>query len=167
MVARKGKFNHLEVYIKQRDPLSPYISIICKEFLGRELAKQTKNRKRHRNSYSRNGPKLPFLMFAYDCVIFVKTSHNACINIKAILQKFCVLSSQLAHKSAMQISNHFQGATKRRLGEALNIPLSNNIGKCLSCPIIKGRIKRNSCSKVIDNSRKKPRHLGKNVSSQE
>ena len=47
MVARKGKFNHLEVYIKQGDPLSPYISILCMEFQGRKLAKQTENRKSH------------------------------------------------------------------------------------------------------------------------
>ena len=38
---------------------------------------------------------------------------------------------------------------KRRLGEALNIPLSNGINKYLGCLIIQGRIKINTFSKVI------------------
>ena len=33
---------------------------------------------------------------------------------------------------------------KRRLGEVLNIPISNSISKYLACPMIQGRVKRST-----------------------
>ena len=82
-------------------------------------------------------------MFADNCIIFAKASQNVYSNVNRILHNFCAMSSQLVnfHKSSIQISNNIQGATKRRLGEALSIPLSNGIRKYLGCPIIQGRIK--------------------------
>ena len=44
---------------------------------------------------------------------------------------------------------------KRRLGETLNIHISNGLSKYLGCPIIQGRVKRNTFSKVIFKSQKK------------
>ena len=41
----------------------------------------------------RSGPRIPFFMFADDCIIFAKASQNACNNINIILQKFCALYS--------------------------------------------------------------------------
>ena len=80
--------------IRQGDPLSPYIFIICIEFLGRELVKQVENPKNHIGIPTHlSGPKIPFLMFADDCIIFAKASQNACNNINRILQKFCVWST--------------------------------------------------------------------------
>ena len=92
----------------------------------------------------RNGPKIPFLMFSDDCIIFEKASQNACDNINRILQKFCALFGQLVkfHKSVVQFSNNMQGVTKMRLRETLSIPISNGISKYLGCPLVQGRIKR-------------------------
>ena len=46
------------------------------------------------------------------------------------------------HKSLVQISNNIEGAMKRRIREASNIPISNGISKYLGCPISQGRVKR-------------------------
>ena len=83
-------------------------------------------------------------MLTDDSVIFAKASHNECNNINRNLHKFCVLSSQLVnfHKSVVQIYNNIQRATKKRLGEALSILVFNWLSKYLSCPLIKGRIKK-------------------------
>ena len=155
--------------IRQGDPLSPYIFIICVEFLGRELVKQAKNPKNHIGIPSHHsGPKIPFLMFAYDCIIFAKASQNACNNINRILKKFCALSGQLVNfrKSTIQISNNIQGTTKRRLGEALSIPTSNGISKYLGCPLVQGRVNRSSFAEVVLKSQKKLA-FGKHSFSQE
>ena len=144
--------------IRQEDPLSPYIFIICMEYLGRELVKRYENPKNHlRIPTHHNRPKIHFLMFVDDCIIFAKASQNACSNVNRIVHNFCAMSSQLVnfHKFAVQISNNIQGAMKRRLGEALSIPLSNGISKYLGCPIIQGRIKMNTFSEVILKSQKK------------
>ena len=92
--------------------------------------KQAKNPKNHIGIPTHhNGPRIPFLVFANDCIIFTKASQNACNNINRILQNFCALSGQLVnfHKSTIQISNNIQGTAKRRLEEALSIHTSNDI----------------------------------------
>ena len=96
-------------------------------------------------------------MFADDCIIFAKVSQKSCSNINKILHNVCVMSGQLVnfHKFSVQFSNNIQGAMKRRLGETLNISMSNGITKYLGCQIIQGRIKRSTFSKVILKSQKK------------
>ena len=120
--------------------------------LSRELVKQSMNPKNYFEIQThRNGPKIPFLMCADDYIIFAKASPKACININKVLQDFCALSGQLVnlHKSSVQISNNLQGAMKRRLGEVLNIYISNSISKYLGCPIIQGRVKSSTFSEVV------------------
>ena len=59
--------------IRQGDLLSPYIFILYVEFLGRELVKQAENPKNHIGIPThRSGPKIPFLIFVDDCIIFLK-----------------------------------------------------------------------------------------------
>ena len=53
--------------IRQGDLLSPYIFILCVDFLGRELVKQTNNPNNHIGIPThRSGPKILFLMFVDD-----------------------------------------------------------------------------------------------------
>ena len=70
------------------------------------------------------------------------------------------------HKFAVQFSNNMQGTTKRRLGDALSIPLSNGISKYLGCPFIQGRIKKAHFLKSFLNL-KRIWLLGKYISSRE
>ena len=53
------------------------------------------------------------------------------------------MSNQLEnfHKFLVQISNNVQGAKKRRLGEVLNILISNSISKYLGYQIIQCKVK--------------------------
>ena len=111
---------------------------MCVEFLDRELVKQSMKPKCHiRIQTHRNGPKIHFLIFVDDCIMFAND--------------FCTMFGQLVnfHKSSIQISNNVQGAMKRRLRETLNIHIFNGINGYLGCPITQGRVKRNTCSEVI------------------
>ena len=59
--------------IRQGNHLSPHIFILYIDFLGRELTKQMENPKNHIGIPThRNGPKILFLMFSYDCFILLK-----------------------------------------------------------------------------------------------
>ena len=59
--------------IRQGDPLLPYIFIFCVEFLGKELMKQVENPKNYKGIPTHlSGHKIPFLMFADDCIILLK-----------------------------------------------------------------------------------------------
>ena len=48
-----------------------------------------------------------------------------------------------------------QGATKKRLGEPLNIHHSNGISKYFGCPVIQGKVERSTINEVILKSQKK------------
>ena len=68
------------------------------EFLGRELVIQSKNCKIHLGIQAqRHGPRIQFLMFANDCIIFAKASQKACSNIDKILHNFCAMFGQLVN----------------------------------------------------------------------
>ena len=43
---------------------------------------------------SRGSPPLSYLLFAYDCFVFIKTNASACRTVKKILKEFCMLSRQ-------------------------------------------------------------------------
>ena len=147
-----GKIRPSRGIRQSNPPISPYISILCVEFLRRELVRQLEIPKSYRN-----GPNISFLMFAGDCIIFAKATPKACLSINKVLHNFCSMSGQLVnfHKSSVQISNNIQGAMKRRLREELNIPISNDISKYLGCPIFQGRAKRSTFFVVILKSQKK------------
>ena len=75
--------------IRQGDPLSPYILILCVEFLGRELVRQSENLKNHIGIQTHsNSPKIMFLMFAEDCIIFAKATPKACSSINKFFMTF-------------------------------------------------------------------------------
>ena len=60
--------------IRQRDPLSPYIFILCVKFLDRELVKQSEKPRNHIGIQThRNGSKITFLMFANYYIIFFQS----------------------------------------------------------------------------------------------
>ena len=75
--------------IRQGDPLSSYIFILYVEFLGRELVKHAENPKNYLGIPTHeNGPRIPFLMFADDRIIFAKASQNACNHINRFYISF-------------------------------------------------------------------------------
>ena len=80
--------------------------------------KQAENPKNHIGIPTHHsGPKIPFLMFADDYIIFAKASQNACNNINRILQKFCALFGKLVnfHKSTIHISNKYSRNYKKEV----------------------------------------------------
>ena len=110
MVGLEGKI-HYSRGIRQGDLLPPYTFILCVEFLGRGLVKQAKDPKNHLGIPTHlSGLKIPFLMFADDCINFANASHNICNNMNRILHKFCALFGKLVnfHKSTKQIFNNMQ-----------------------------------------------------------
>lgn len=79
--------------IRQGDPLSLYLFILC----GEPLAKQL-----HQHSFSedknlgfkvgRSGIKIPFLTFVDDTMIFAKANEESCFTIKHVLSKYYEIS---------------------------------------------------------------------------
>ena len=79
--------------IRQGDPLSPYLFIICMEVMSLWLSKAAA---KHKAGIGfKICPKasiIPGLFFADDCLLFCKTSAANCTTLKTLLDEFCAAS---------------------------------------------------------------------------
>ena len=110
--------------IRQGDPLSPFLFILCAELLTRNLASASLNREKLVGvSVGHSRVRIPFLTFADDTMIFAKASDSSCIAIRQILDKYCSLSGQLVnyHKSSFQVTSNISEACKANFASILGM----------------------------------------------
>ena len=79
--------------IIQGDPLSPYIFILCMEFLGQLIEGKYSEKLWNPVKASRSGPSFSHLFFANDLLLFAKANQANCIAIREVLDTFCEKST--------------------------------------------------------------------------
>ena len=89
--------------IRQGDPLSPYIFIMCTEYLGQLIQEKCKEGVRKPVKASRSGPSFSHLFFADNLVLFAKANTENCLAIKEVLDKFCTDSGQIISDAKSRI----------------------------------------------------------------
>lgn len=80
--------------IRQGDPLSPYLFILCSEVLSGLCSKALEQGKLCGIKVARNSPPLNHLLFADDTMFFCKSDPISCKELKNILEKYEVASGQ-------------------------------------------------------------------------
>ena len=75
--------------IRQGDPLSPYIFIMCMDYFGQLIQEKCAV-----NSWSpvkafRSGPAFSHLFFTDNVVLFAKVNPENCVTIRGVLDDFC------------------------------------------------------------------------------
>ncbi|XP_075654894.1 uncharacterized protein LOC142625070 [Castanea sativa] len=88
--------------IRQGDPLSPYLFIMCIEMLGFLIDLKSEEKLWDPVKASRNGPAFSHLFFADDLVLFAKANLKNCDNVKETLDTFCELSRQKRVQTKLQ-----------------------------------------------------------------
>ena len=78
--------------IRHGDPLSPYIFILCLEYLGLLIQDKTANNAWKPVKASRSGPTFSHLFFADDLMLFSQASLENSEAIDEVLTTFCLLS---------------------------------------------------------------------------
>lgn len=84
---------------RQGDPLSPYIFIICAGYLGCYLHFMSNIPKSGLGiKVAKEAPKIPYVMFADDCIIFCKATKKVARTIRDILEnyKMSLVNSELS-----------------------------------------------------------------------
>ena len=128
--------------LRQGDPLSPYLFLLCMDVLARRLYDHSLASKSGIGiKIAPAAIRIPCLFFADDSLIFCKTSSEACRQLKTLLDLFCAQSGQLInfHKSSLIFSKNARPVEKQTVAGIFNISHSSALGKYLGCSIFMGR----------------------------
>ncbi|KAL5760892.1 hypothetical protein ACOSQ2_019730 [Xanthoceras sorbifolium] len=83
-----------EAGIRQGDPLSPYIFVLCMEKLSHIITQKTREGEWRSIKLSRGGPEVSHLFFADDLILFGQASSRQAKVMKHCLDTFCRCSGQ-------------------------------------------------------------------------
>jgi hypothetical protein len=110
--------------IRQEDPISPYLFLLCAEGLTCMLKARGPQFLSKGVRVSRHSPWISHLLFADDCLIFTQATKRGADRISEILELYNRGSDQLVNKgkSAVFFSENCDQDTKREVHEGLQIP---------------------------------------------
>ncbi|KAL5815472.1 hypothetical protein ACOSQ4_026113 [Xanthoceras sorbifolium] len=80
--------------LKQGNPLSPYIFVLCMEKLSHMILKRLKEKKWKPIKVSRGRPSISHLSFADNLILFGKTSNTQVESMKECMGEFCIIFGQ-------------------------------------------------------------------------
>ncbi|XP_022568759.2 uncharacterized protein LOC111211768 [Brassica napus] len=142
--------------IRQGDPLSPYIFILCSEVLS-GLCNKAQEDGTLKGVRVRGCPRLNHLLFADDTMFFLRASKESGEALCRLLKRYEEASGQSINteKSSINFSRHAPVALKMAVKDALSIQKEGGIGKYLGLPELFGRKKRDLFSSIVDRIKQK------------
>ena len=123
--------------LRQGDPLSPYIFILCMDFLGQLIEEKCSTKSWKPVRASRSGLAFSNLFFANDLVLFAKADHENCVVIREVLDLFCSRSGQSLSgaKSKVYFSSNVDRFSREELCDILGFQSTPNLRNYLGIPI--------------------------------
>jgi hypothetical protein len=130
--------------LRQGDPLSPYIFIMCAEGLSRLIKKSEARGEVHGIKVCRGAPLLTHLLFADDCFLFCRADVNECTKLKMILKTYEEASGQAINlqKSEIFFSKNTSEEVKENIKRIFQVSEGLGSGKYLGLPSTIGRKKK-------------------------
>ena len=143
--------------IRQGDPLSPYLFILCMEFLGHLIQEKCDAKLWSPVKASRSGPSFSYLFLADDLVLFASADPNNCHTIKAVLNEFCLRSGQSVSeaKSRVFFSPNVELDQRDFLSDILGFNSTPNLRKYLGLPLKHAGDHKHDFDFVLDRVKKK------------
>ena len=132
--------------LRQGDPLSPYLFLLCAMGLQGLLKKAEANGDIRGVSLCRNGPQVSHLFFADDSVLFCRAKVEECQNILDLLSVYERGSGQKINrdKTTIFFSTNTQPDMQSQIQNILGVPAIRQYEKYLGLPALVGRAKKQS-----------------------
>ncbi|CAL1389097.1 unnamed protein product [Linum trigynum] len=130
--------------IRQGDPLSPYLFLICAEGLSAATKNAGRERRLRGIEPARGAPAVTHLFFADDSVFFCRATEQETQELKNILLDYEKESGQLVNFQKSEISFSENVKTHQRLivGGILGMQIVSKHNKYLGLPTVVGRSKK-------------------------
>ena len=138
--------------IRQGDPLSPYIFILCGEVLSGLCNRAQESGEMTGVRVARGSPQVNHLLFADDTMFFTRANEESASALKTILNRYEAASGQSINteKSSVTFSRKTPVALKTKMKAILNIQKVGGLGKYLGLPEHFGRKKKDLFSSIVD-----------------
>ncbi|KAG7543761.1 Ribonuclease H-like superfamily [Arabidopsis thaliana x Arabidopsis arenosa] len=138
--------------LRQGDPLSPYLLVLCLERLCHLIDYSVCSGEWKPISLSRGGPKLSHICFADDLILFAEASVKQIRVIRRVLERFCVASGQKVslEKSKIFFSANVSRDMEKLISDESGIKSTRDLGKYLGMPVLQKRINKETFSDVLE-----------------
>nr|XP_027090317.1 uncharacterized protein LOC113711350 [Coffea arabica] len=129
--------------IRQGDPLSPYLFILCTEGFSNLINKAVDRKELTGIKVSKDSPMVSHLFFADDSLLCCKASKKEVLKIKEVINHYGQASGQVVNfeKSAMFFSKNTPNRIRKEVCKVLDNMREAQSGKYLGLPMTIGRDK--------------------------
>lgn len=129
--------------VRQRDPISPYIYILCAEGLSAIIRRNEEVGLIYCVSIARGAPNISHLLFADDCYFFFRATLAKAGVMRNILDRYETISGQAINmnKSSLYFSPNTMESTRREVCECLSVREVQEPGRNLGMPMTIGRMR--------------------------
>ena len=123
--------------IRQGDPLSPYLFILCMEVLGKIVEEKCASKVWNPVKASNSGPAFSHLFFADDLLLFAKANTMNCNSVPEAIEEFCSRSRQKINltKSKVFFFPNIASDQREELCDILGFHSTSNLGTYLGFPL--------------------------------
>jgi hypothetical protein len=134
----RAEYFHPQRGIRQGDPISPYLFVICMDKLSHLITQAVDEGKWRPMQAGRNGPRISHLMFADDLILFAEANVDQINVVLNVLNQFCHLSGQqVSHeKTSIMFSKNVCPNIKENLVMQSGFNEASSLGKYLGVPLV-------------------------------
>ena len=154
--------------IKQGDPFSPYLFLLCAKGLSFMLRKATEKSDLHGITSCQGGVQISHLLFAYDSLIFYEATPGECHRLLDILAKYEAASRQAINhqKTSFFFSRNTRPEVKEEIRGLMGTQIMNGCKKYLGLPMVGGKSKISTFKELQEKATKrvmgwKEKHISK------
>ncbi|MCI09543.1 putative ribonuclease H protein, partial [Trifolium medium] len=138
--------------IRQGDPLSPNLFILCADVLSRMITQKQDNSFINGINIANNAPKIFHLFFADDNILFCRAHKEEAIHLMDVFTEYQRISGQKINldKSEMTFSPNIHHFIQQEFQAAMPIRVTENINKYLGMSTQIGRSKHQVFKFIMD-----------------
>ncbi|XP_042939497.1 uncharacterized mitochondrial protein AtMg01250-like [Carya illinoinensis] len=127
--------------LRQGDPLSPYLFLLCAEGLSTLINKAERRGELKGVAVAKGGIRVTHLLFADDCLVFGQASWQEWLMIKDLLHIYERASGQCLNRqeTSLFFSSNTKEDIRRRIREDVGVGIQSSCERYLGLPVMVGR----------------------------